>query len=1224
MPTGQAARVVCVSVVAGNYRPAARVFAASYRRHHPGHEVVVALLDAAPGLDETVEGVHWLGPQAFGLDSADLARMATAYTLTELATAVKPFLLRELRRRAEVVVYLDPDMVVYQPLDDVVELARERGVVLTPHLLDPLPRDGKEPDEAVIMGTGIFNLGFVAVGPGSAEFLDFWAQRLRTDAVMDPEHQLFTDQRWVDQVPGLFEHAVLRDPGFDVAYWNLGQRPVSRDADGTWRAGEAVLRVFHFSGYRPERPWLLTSHCARDPRTVLSAHPPLRALCGEYRDALLAAGYPDTAPYRYAAAADGTVLTPVVRRLFREAWVRAEAAGIPPPPTAFDADGGAAFRAWLAAPADPGQAVAGLGRWAYALWERRADLRAAFPAPLGRHAAAFRAWCEHSAPSEEGLASWALPVPPPPVPPPADKPGVNLLGYLTAELGLGEMGRIVHDALRAGGVPVACAVEEATVSNRTGLPAPASTGEPRFPVSLVCVNADQTATVLAAHPAVATDRYRIGLWAWELEEFPEWQHSAFGLLDEVWTVSRFCADAFARHSPIPVRVLPVPVRDPGPVRLRERCPGEPVTFLFTFDYNSVGERKNPWGLVEAFRRAFSGRDDARLVLKAINAGKHPCDAERLRVLVADEPRVSLLERYLSVEELEALYAGADCYVSLHRSEGFGLTVAEAMARGLPVVATDYSGTAEFLDAATGWPVPYTMVPVPPGCPPYQPGALWAEPDLDAAAAALRQVADDPVEARRRGAAAREHVLRTRPMGATAAWLAQAVEQARERWRTRRPMPAAADDEDPLAPLARGRQALHWRPEVDAPSRLPGAPTLRRMVLRAVDHYDAHQRRVLGAVTDGVAASVGTLAARVDGLAARMAAAAAAHPGLGPRLAALERTLDRLRVVLPADLAAAVGADLGELDALHGELAELREELTASVQAAFEARLAADRRADVAEAELARTRREVDALLGLAARVAPAVPADAVAVVCDAGVLALPADDEVVRPWLEYHRGWEPAEAELMARLAGAAGGVYLDLGAHVGYHVLRVLQRCPGLPRVVAVEANPRTVELLAHNVAANLPAELAGRVDVLAVAAWDAAGTVTLVHADPANSGDHRVTAAGCGITVPAVRLEDEPAVRKQRLGLVKSDLQGRDHRALAGLAGLLCRDRPHVVCEFSPETIKELGDDPVDVLAGYRALSYRLRDLDGAEQADDRATAAAAAAADSGFLTLWLDPGR
>src|SRR5262249_19618998 len=154
------------TIVARNYLPAARVLASSYLEHHPDHRMVIEVIDGAPQ-DLRLPGVDLLGPEALGIDEQTYFRMATAYTVMELATTVKPFRLRELRRASDVVVYLDPAIQVFAPLSDVAGLAARHSIVLTPHNLDPIPRDDKEPDETVIMGTGLFNLGFIAVGPES-------------------------------------------------------------------------------------------------------------------------------------------------------------------------------------------------------------------------------------------------------------------------------------------------------------------------------------------------------------------------------------------------------------------------------------------------------------------------------------------------------------------------------------------------------------------------------------------------------------------------------------------------------------------------------------------------------------------------------------------------------------------------------------------------------------------------------------------------------------------------------------------------------------------------------------------------------------------------------------------------------------------------------------------------------------------------------------------------
>jgi FkbM family methyltransferase len=1210
------------TIVARNYLPAARVLADSYLRHHPGHGFVIAVIDAPRGESAEQDGYRVVGPGSFGIAEEEYLRMATAYSVTELATAVKPFLLRELRQDNEVVIYLDPDIQVFAPMPEVPKLAGERSIVLAPHFLKPLPRDGMEPDEAVIMGTGMFNLGFAAVGPGSEEFLDFWAERLRYGAIVAPEQQLFTDQRWVDQVPSLFDHHVVTDPGFDVAYWNVHERPVERSADGVLTAGGAPLRFFHFSGYRPEKPWLLTYHCARKPRVVLSANPELRKLCDAYGAALKNAGYAealDAIPYGFATFADGKPVPQLARRVFRDAWIKADRKNTEPPPHAYGQDGGAAFRAWLSSPADPAEAAAGLNRLTQAIWASRIDLQVAFPHPCGDNANAFRFWCQGSGVSEAGLPEWALPTEPARPEPPVSEFGVNLLGYLTAELGLGEMGRIVHEAIEAGGVGIASVLEEKAVSNRTGMDSPDTVGRPRYPISILAVNADQTRLILTHHPEVGHDRYRIGLWAWELEDFPQWQHEAFGMVDEVWTISDFCRAAFAEHSPVPVKTIPVPVRDPGEPSPPARENGEPVRFLFAFDFNSIAERKNPWGTVAAFQRAFPGRDDVRLTLKAINAKLHPLEAERLRAVVAGDDRIELVERYLSVAELHDLYQRSTCYVSLHRSEGFGLTVAEAMARAMPVISTGYSSTTEFIDDSTGWVIPYRMIPVGKGCYPYQAEALWADPDLHAAAAAMREVADDPDEAARRGKAAREHILRTRSVEAAAKWMRRELESAYQNWQNRGPAPAGP--EHPLAPMQRATQALHWRPETGAPARLPLAPALRKVVLRAIDHYDVHQRRVMGELFGGVEDTVSRLLSRIEALeasAAEVRDAAEKGRKLDERLESVTARVDRLDHQSPVTELA-----LRNLEASVSGLSGAMDDRMEAVHEMFSAR---DQRLDSDEKAIQRVTRDVTAFRE-AARLAHApVPRDADVVPCDVGALLMPVD-EVMLPWIVYHRSWEDSEAELMAKLADRNPGAFLDIGAHVGYHTLRLVKSCPEVSRVIAVEADPVNAAYLRRNVAVNLPAKVAEHVTVVEAAAWDAPGELRLEHASPGNSGDNRVSATGPGVAVRALRLDQETGVTAEPVALIKVDLQGRDHRALGGLAGVLERDHPHVVCEFCPEAIEELGDDPADVLAGYRKYGYRLIPVDDngpvTSPAREDADLIAEARQDAkGFLTLWLNP--
>jgi len=602
------------TIVARNYLPAARVLADSYREHHPGAPFTVLVVDADT---EELDGVRILGPGDLDLDAEEFGRMAMAYSVTELCTAVKPWLLRRLLAEHHTAIYLDPDIEVFAPFgDEVCELAQEHGIVLTPHVTEPMPRDGRRPSEADIMASGVFNLGFIGVSRQAQPFLLFWAERLRTDAISSVTEQLFTDQRWVDNVPALFGHTVISDPGYNVAYWNVYQRRLERSPDGGLTAAGRPLRFYHYSGYRPEKPWLASTHYADKPRVLLSERPLLAELFAGYRRKLADAGYAralEDVPYRWNTLAGGSRVSPSLRRVFRGAWIEAERMGGAPPPSPFGSGGTDMFLRWATEPATPEQQRAGLHRWAMSVWTSREDLRHAFPDPLGGDAGRFREWCATSGVAEGELDARAVPrgtgAEPVPV---LDTLGANVLGYLTAELGVGELGRLVHESVLASGVPVATAVEEHTVNNRTGHPLPDGirAGLSTFPVSVLCVNADMTRATLRAHPDLGRDRYVIGVWSWELSRFPPSMHEAFELVDEVWTVSAFCADAIARHATVPVHTFPVPVRDPlvdgprdGPSTRRS------TAFLFVFDHNSVFDRKNPLGAVEAFRLAFDGRDD---------------------------------------------------------------------------------------------------------------------------------------------------------------------------------------------------------------------------------------------------------------------------------------------------------------------------------------------------------------------------------------------------------------------------------------------------------------------------------------------------------------------------------------------------------------------------------------------------------------------------------------
>jgi SAM-dependent methyltransferase/glycosyltransferase involved in cell wall biosynthesis len=774
-----------VTIVSRNFLPRASVLARTHRQHNPHDPVFVLVVDAEPEELPAYEDFAILTPADLSLAPAEFERMALIYTVTELCTAVKPWALELLLDRgADVATYLDPDIAVYASLEEIEKLSLEHGIVLTPHTVVPMARDGLAPTEAQIMAAGTFNLGFLAVDQGSREMLSWWQERLLRDCITAPHEMLFVDQRWVDLVPGYFRHVVLTDPTYNVAYWNLDSRPLVRVDGEVEVAGHGPLHFFHFSGYEPERPWVLTKYHVEHPRVVLSEHPVVAELCHEYAgwitDPALG-GRPGLgtidAPYRFDRLPDGTRITRAMREALRRALVGADRAGVGHPPGWRDHD---AVRDWFR---DPVRVGCPTNRYLHAVWESRPDLQAAFPAPLGSDAAALLEWAWTWAVGDPEVVVDLLP----------DQEqtgvtttlervrGVNLAGYFTAELGVGEMGRLLVDGARAAGLPCTTVLNTSTRS-RQQQEFRGSADRTRYPVTVAAVNADQLPTWARESDPALRLGYTIGMWAWEVEQFTGYDE-ALALVDEVWTLSSFSRDAIARATDKPVHVIPLPTREPeaGPPldRAAVGVPEGPY-LLFAFDYMSVFERKNPLGLVDAFRRAFPDGDGPTLVLKSVNGALHRSDRERLRAAVVGRSDVVLLEEYLDSKQLGALMDGCTAYVSLHRAEGYGLTLAEAMARGRPVVATAYSGNLDFMDESNALLVPHRPVPVAMGSGPYPTTTVWAEPDLDVAAAHLRWVVENPDAAAALGERAAVSIRQSGSIERTAEFVRTRVDDALER------------------------------------------------------------------------------------------------------------------------------------------------------------------------------------------------------------------------------------------------------------------------------------------------------------------------------------------------------------------------------------------------------------------------------------------------------------
>lgn len=815
---GYVSKLTACTIVSKNYLPFARTLAESFLEQHPNGRFVTLLVDRVDGcFDPAAEPFELVRVEDL-TNIPNLESFLFKYTVLELNTAVKPYFLERLlgEENCEHLLYLDPDIFIYRPLAEIEKLLEEHPIVLIPHLTAPINAPGL-PDELTILRAGTYNLGFLGISNTAVarDFLNWWQSRIYDNCVVRVEEGLFVDQKWVDLVPGLFEGvAIVRHPGYDVAYWNLHEREVTVAADGPRVNGEP-LYFYHFSGIDPNAPKIISKHQTRFSWRDLGD---ARELFEEYAKAVLENDWNGTRSWTYAFGTfdNGVRIPDTVRRMYLDMGEGGSRFGNP-----FTADNSPSFFDWLNEPARPGRTQC-VTRLQHALYRSRADLRLAFPDPLGEHLPALSEWLSVHAKSDFDLDDAWLeslePVldsgvpeslirrtrrlakrtydsefsrrlkdqakrvfgedrmkrlrrdvlgPPPPEPEAIEnevedlKPGVNVAGYIKTESGVGEGVRTMIRCLRQAEVPhVLCNLEFNVVSRMDDESFTNFSDQPEYAINVFAVNADQVPEMVdCVGNEWLDERYNVGYWAWELDVFPEEWMGSFSHFQEIWTPSRFCVDVFSRVSPVPVRRVPHSVEisaSPDASRQQFDLPEDRFLFLFAYDYLSFWQRKNPLGLVRAFRKAFEGREDVGLVLKSINSDRDMTRTVELRAKAAGLP-VWHIDSYLSRQQVFDLMAVCDAYASLHRAEGFGLTLAEAMSLGKPVVATDYSGSCDFVTLANSLPVGYRLVELEQDYGPYRAGGHWADPDEEHAAEQMRRLVDEPGLAETMGEVAKRDI-----------------------------------------------------------------------------------------------------------------------------------------------------------------------------------------------------------------------------------------------------------------------------------------------------------------------------------------------------------------------------------------------------------------------------------------------------------------------------------
>jgi glycosyltransferase involved in cell wall biosynthesis len=793
--------------------PQARVLAASLGRHQPDWPLEVLLIGHEHGANV---GGPRLRSVADELD-IDVETLIARHNELDLIALLLPRLLQAYSKRTSApVLHLPPTAWVRGDLTPVVAALSERSVLLVPRMSADIPDDGLRPSSGDMEQAGRIAETIIGVDgtPGAEGFLVWWSDAVeRALGSLDgrlsgarPEDRPWL-ARLLELAPARFSTAVLEDPGCNLSMWNLHLHALEAASDGVLVDGRWPLRWLDLPGFRPDCPHQLSATASR---VRVSRSPALHELCAEYAAELDRAGWSVADRRRDVGRrlANGLVYDDALHALHTCAEALGERFG-----DLFDEAGSRAFTAWLEGPASRGGAHGITHYVFYRVARERLDVMRAYPDLDGSDGAEYVAWCWAFGREEMGIPDRFMPPAPGEAtaeepqtafeaPPAASEdpsvsavpatengstPAVRVSGYLSHTLGLGAAARGYVQALQAAGVPVS------TVSvplHHLELPVELEDGygrhgfedalhdDVRHGFEIVAVNADELPDFVGRLGEDYFHGPRIGIWGWETNSIPARWRRAFELVQEIWVYSRFMAENIGAVAPVPTIALPPPVQAPTEpaVPMRLGVPEDGFMFLFVFDYLSTIQRKNPVGLIEAFKRAFAPGEGPRLLLKTINAPLRPLSEEEVLWAAHGRPDIHVIDRSLSGEQLNGLMAACDCYVSLHRSEGFGLTLAEAMAIGKPAIGTGYSGNLDFMNAENSYLVDYELGRVGPDCEIYPAEGEWAEPSVEHAAELMRRVVERPEEAAATGAQAREDIARELSPQATGATMRRRLEE----------------------------------------------------------------------------------------------------------------------------------------------------------------------------------------------------------------------------------------------------------------------------------------------------------------------------------------------------------------------------------------------------------------------------------------------------------------
>lgn len=637
----------------------------------------------------------------------------------------------------------------------------------------------------------------------SRSFLQWWKERMYDYCFMAPALGMHVDQNWVNFAPTMHEGVfILRDTAYNIAYWNLHYRGKSLlfRSDEKLIIDERPVLFYHFSGLDLNNLEKISIH---QNRHTLADLPNLRPLFEWYKNLLMENGYKDTRRWKYAYGHfdNGVPISFFIRQLYNSlskeelhrfgnpfsthgeksffAWLnksadnksseytitrlhmeiyrlRKDLHAAFPDPLGVDRP---AFRNWLDTGAvrdynlDNSFIPSDNKKTSKSFRTRLVKLLTSARDVLGK---SVRNLFKNNGRIKQILKKIDRTLfGPAPTDPPAlifDKSirditslsfGINLSGYIQGEFGVAEASRASIQAIKSAGIPFVLNNIKASLHRDHDNTHEEFNEKNPYQINLMHVNADSVHEYIKQRGlSYLRNRYNIGYWFWELSSFPlKWQTS-FEPFHEIWVASTFYQESIAKVSPIPVvkMTFPIHINDEqiAPDREKFELPKDKFVFLFSFDYLSIFERKNPLAVLRAFNSTFGERENVLLVLKGINM-EHVPEKANLLAHEINRPNIRVIQGHLNRTDMLTLIASCDSYISLHRSEGFGLGMAQAMYFGKPVIATGYSGNMEFMNHNNSFPVKYKLKELEQDYGPYEKGNVWAEPDIDHAAYLMRLI-----------------------------------------------------------------------------------------------------------------------------------------------------------------------------------------------------------------------------------------------------------------------------------------------------------------------------------------------------------------------------------------------------------------------------------------------------------------------------------------------------